>query len=199
MTGQKYQTPPSQTVWSPPNARTNRSLRESLTLRHKHSLTTRFVKFAARFLSFFFLFRNRKKRYKAYRDEQAKLHAAWLEREEARLAAVARGDPNPPAAEPDPTDLAAAEREVGLFGLCKFLVYVLLFGALAGKFVTGEWLWGGEGDVRKALLGGLWPIEQRLFSERLLGEFDGSDALKPLFIAVRFFFFFFSAFLFLCG
>jgi hypothetical protein len=83
-------------------------------------------------------------------------------------------------------------REVGLLGLCKFLVYALLVALLAGKFVTGEWFWGGEADVRKTLWK-LWPAEQRLFSESLLAEFDGSDPHKPLYLAVRrvFFFFFF--------
>jgi hypothetical protein len=123
-------------------------------------------------------------RYKAYRDEQAKLHAAWLERENARQAAIARGDPNPPPAEPDPSDEAAV-REIGLLELCKFLIYVLLVVMLAGKFVTGEWFWGGEADVRRTLWR-LWPAEQRLFSEKLLAEFDGSDLHKPLYIAVRF-------------
>jgi hypothetical protein len=31
----------------------------------------------------------------------------------------------------------------------------------------------------------LWPTEQRLFSESLLAEFDGSDPHKPLYLAVR--------------
>jgi hypothetical protein len=124
-------------------------------------------------------------RYKAYRDEQARLHAAWLERENARQAAIARGDPNPPPAEPDPSDEAVV-REIGLLGLCKFLVYVLLAVLLAGKFVAGEWLWGwdGAGDVRRTV-GRLWPGEMRLFSESLLGEFDGSDPHKPIYLAVR--------------
>jgi len=135
---------------------------------------TCFVKFSA---LFFF------SRYKAYRDEQARLHAAWLERENARQAAIARGDPNPPPAEPDPTD-AATVREIGLLGLCKFLVYVLLVVLLAGKFITGEWFWGGDADVRKSLWK-LWPAEQRLFSESLLAEFDGSNPHKPLYLAVR--------------
>jgi len=120
--------------------------------------------------------------YKAYRDEQAKLHAAWLERENARQAAIARGDPNPPPAEPDPSDEAAV-REIGLLELCKFLIYVLLAVMLAGKFVTGEWFWGGEADVRRTVWR-LWPAEQRLFSENLLAEFDGSDLHKPLYIAI---------------
>ena len=75
-------------------------------------------------------------------------------------------------------------REIGLLGLCKFLVYVLLAVLLAGKFVTGEWFWGGEADVRKTLWK-LWPSEQRLFSDSLLAEFDGSDPHKPLYLAVR--------------
>jgi hypothetical protein len=129
---------------------------------------------------FFFSFR-----YKAYRDEQAKLHAAWREREEARLAAIARGDPNPPPAEPDPT----AEREIGLLGLLKFFFYVLLVALLAGKFVTGEWAWGmGDSVGRVVDVRRWWPplAQGRLFSERLLAQFDGSDAEKPIYLAVRF-------------
>jgi hypothetical protein len=133
-------------------------------------------------------------RYKKYRDSQAKLHAAWLEREEARQAAIARGDPNPPAAEPDPT----AEREIGLLGLLKFLFLLGVVVLLAGKFVTGEWMWGEGGrawvNVRRWL-----PVgqQQRLFSETLLAKFDGSDPEMPVYIAVRVVrvFFLFSRFL----
>ncbi|KAH9991490.1 cytochrome b5 [Russula vinacea] len=124
--------------------------------------------------------------HKAYRDEQARLHAAWLERENARQAAIARGDPNPPAFEPDPSDEAAV-REIGLLGLCKFLVYVLLVVLLAGKFVAGEWLWGWDGvgaaNVRRTV-DWLWPGQMRLFSEGLLGEFDGTDPHKPIYLAI---------------
>jgi hypothetical protein len=130
-------------------------------------------------------------RYKAYRDEQAKIHAAWREREDARLAAIARGDPNPPAAEPDPT----AEREVGLLGLLKFFFYLALVVLLAGKFVTGEWMWGSANEADGGTLVGSWivgarkwwlaPGQQRLFSEGLLAAFDGSDAEKPIYLAVR--------------
>ena len=77
-------------------------------------------------------------RYKAYRDEQAKLHAAWRARENERLAAIARGDPNPPPAEADPI----AQREISLLGLLKFLIYLTIGSLLAGKFVTGKWDWG---------------------------------------------------------
>jgi hypothetical protein len=120
-------------------------------------------------------------RYKAYRDEQAKLHAAWRAREDERLAAIARGDPNPPPAEEDPT----AQREIGLLGLLKFLIYLSIFVLLAGKFVTGEWDWGLEGaaSIRR-----LWPTQQRLFSESHLARFDGGVEGLPIYLAVRFFF-----------
>ena len=119
-------------------------------------------------------------RYKAYRDEQAKLHAAWRAREDERLAAIARGDPNPPPAEADPT----AQREIGLLGLLKFLIYLFIGILLAGKFVTGEWDWGLEGA---ASLRRLWPTQQRLFSESHLARFDGRVEGQPIYLAVRVF------------
>ncbi|KAH8984598.1 cytochrome b5-like heme/steroid binding domain-containing protein [Lactarius akahatsu] len=114
--------------------------------------------------------------YKNYRDEQAKLHAAWREREDARLAAIARGDPNPPRAEPDPT----AQTEIGLLGLLKFLVFLFVGVLLAGKFVTGEYGWG----VETAQLRKLWPTQQRLFSESLLARFDGTIEGIPIYLAI---------------
>jgi len=134
------------------------------------------------FLSFFFL-----SRYKVYRDEQAKLHAAWREREDARLAAIARGDPNPPPAEPDPT----AEKEIGLLGLLKFSFFVFVAFLLAGKFVTGEWLWGSDAlervgaNARRLVVDQYHRSHERLFSEKGLGLFDGSDPDRPVYIAVR--------------
>ena len=50
---------------------------------------------------------------------------------------MARGEEVGPE-EPDPTH----EPEVGVLGLMKFLVYVLLFIICTGKFVTGDWMWG---------------------------------------------------------
>lgn len=138
-------------------------------------------------------------RYKEYRDEQAKLHAAWLERDEARRAAIARGDPNPPRAEGDPT----AEREIGVLGLAKFLFWLVVGLLLAGKFVTGEWMWGGRAwvnvNVRRWL-----PVvgegggqgQQRLFSEKLLANFDGSVPEGPIYLAVSGAKVFFSSFFF---
>jgi hypothetical protein len=43
--------------------------------------------------------------------------------------------------EKDPT----GEEEVGLVGLLKFTVYLLIFIVLAGKFITGSFLWEYEG------------------------------------------------------
>lgn len=117
--------------------------------------------------------------YKAYRDEQERLHAEWREREDARQAAIARGDSNPPPAEPDPT----AEKEIGILGLLKFLMWVALAVLLAGKFVTGEWMWG-RGDGAWASVRKLWPVQQRLFSERLLGTFDGGEPDRPIYLAI---------------
>ncbi|KAH9168924.1 cytochrome b5-like heme/steroid binding domain-containing protein [Lactarius sanguifluus] len=105
--------------------------------------------------------------YKNYRDEQAKLHAAWREREDARLAAIAQ---------PDPT----AQKEIGLLGLLKFLVFLFVGVLLAGKFVTGDYGWG----VETAQLRRLWPTQQRLFSESLLARFDGNIEGIPLYIAI---------------
>lgn len=42
--------------------------------------------------------------------------------------------------EPDPT----AEPEVGCLGLLKLVLYVLVFALLAGKFITGSFLWEHE-------------------------------------------------------
>ena len=68
--------------------------------------------------------------------------------------------------------------------LLKFLMWVALGALLAGKFVTGEWMWG-RGDGACASVRKVWPVQQRLFSERLLGTFDGGEPDRPVYIAVR--------------
>ena len=55
---------------------------------------------------------------------------------------MARGEEVGPE-EPDPTH----EPEVGVRGLMKFLVYVLLFIICTGKFVTGDWMWGYDSSL----------------------------------------------------
>ena len=54
--------------------------------------------------------------------------------------------------EPDPT----AQEEVGLLGLFKFIVYCLIFLALAGKFFTGSFLYNYEENLPS--LKKLWPV-----------------------------------------
>jgi len=112
-----------------------------------------------------------------YRDKQEKLHDAWVERQKEREARLAQGKKVGPA-ERDPT----AQEEVGLLGLLKFLVYLLLFTALAGKFITGSFTW--EYRSKWTQLKTYWPKNQRLFSETLLAEHDGSVRGRPLYLAI---------------
>jgi len=79
-------------------------------------------------------------RYKEYRHEQEKKHEEWLTRKRERDEGLARGEEVGPE-EPDPT----AEVEVGLWGLVKFLLSVIVILMLTGKFVTGSYLWDYDG------------------------------------------------------
>ncbi|KAI0052562.1 cytochrome b5 [Auriscalpium vulgare] len=115
--------------------------------------------------------------YRNYREHQKKLHDEWLERKKEREAKLAKGEDVGPE-EPDPT----AEHEVGLTGLLKFFVYVFIFILLSGKFITGDFLWGYEG--RWAQVKSYWPSHQRLLSEKGLAYYDGSDADRPIFLAI---------------
>ncbi|KAF8897171.1 cytochrome b5-like heme/steroid binding domain-containing protein [Infundibulicybe gibba] len=115
--------------------------------------------------------------YKEYRKKQEALHDAWVERKKERDAKIARGEEVGPE-ERDPT----AEEEVGLLGILKFLVFVLIFVALAGKFISGSYTWDYEG--KWVQLKTYWPTNQRLFSERMLAEFDGTTPGKPIYLAI---------------
>ncbi|KAI0356679.1 cytochrome b5 [Trametes cingulata] len=113
--------------------------------------------------------------YAQYRAEREKAHADWLQRKKEREEKLARGEEVGPE-EPDPTE----EREVGCLGLLKFILYATLFVVLAGKFFTGSFLWEMElPSVRQFI-----PTNQRLFSERTLAQFDGTDPEKPVYIAI---------------
>ncbi|KAG5644916.1 hypothetical protein DXG03_007381 [Asterophora parasitica] len=94
--------------------------------------------------------------YKQYREQQEALHAAWEERQKEREAKIARGEKVGPP-EPDPT----AHIEVGVLGLLKFIVYLLIFAALAGKFFTGSYTWEYEGKWTQ--LKELWPIDGAVY------------------------------------
>lgn len=115
--------------------------------------------------------------YKEYREQQEALHKAWGERMKEREAKIARGEKVGPP-ERDPTE----QKEIGLLGLLKFLVYMLIFTALAGKFVTGSYTW--EYQSKWIQIKNLWPANQRLFSERYLAEHDGSVIGRPIYLAI---------------
>jgi len=116
--------------------------------------------------------------YHEYRREKEEQHQAWLQRKKEREEKLARGEHVGPE-ERDPT----AEEEVGLFGLLKFIVYLLVIITLAGKFFTGSFLWEYEG--KWARLKTYWPESSgRLFSETHLATFDGTDPSKPIYIAI---------------
>ncbi|KAF7301593.1 Sterol metabolism-related protein [Mycena indigotica] len=114
--------------------------------------------------------------YKEYREQQERLHQEWLEKKKIRDDKIARGEPVGPLP-PDPTQPV----EVGLVGLLKFLLYVLVGGALLGKFITGSYTWEYETQFDK--LKQFWPTDQRLFSERLLSEYTGQYG-KPTYLAI---------------
>ncbi|EIW62150.1 cytochrome b5 [Trametes versicolor FP-101664 SS1] len=113
--------------------------------------------------------------YAQYRAEREKLHADWLQRKKERDEKLARGEEVGPE-EPDPTE----EREVGCLGLLKFILYATLFVVLAGKFFTGSFLW----EMELPSVSQFMPSGQRLFSEKFLAQFDGTDADRPVYIAI---------------
>lgn len=86
-----------------------------------------------------------------YREKQEALHAAWLKRKQERDAKVARGEKVGPE-ERDPT----AHKEVGVLELLKFLVYLLFFTLIAGKFITGSYTW--EYQSKWTQLKTYWPV-----------------------------------------
>jgi len=79
-------------------------------------------------------------RYKEYRHEQEKKHDEWVARKHERDERLARGEEVGPE-EPDPT----AEVEIGLWGIVRFLLSTIAIAMLAGKFVTGSYLWDYDG------------------------------------------------------
>lgn len=78
--------------------------------------------------------------HKEYREKQQALHDEWVKKKQERDEKIARGEKVGPL-ERDPT----AVEEVGLWGLLKFIVYLLLIVILAGKFITGDFLWEHNG------------------------------------------------------
>ncbi|KAF9451999.1 cytochrome b5 [Macrolepiota fuliginosa MF-IS2] len=114
--------------------------------------------------------------HREYREKQEALHNEWVKKKQERDEKIARGEKVGPL-EPDPT----AVEEVGLLGFLKFIVYLLLIVTLAGKFVTGSFLW--ESESKWLQLRTYLPKNERLFSETMLAQFDGSDPDKPIYLA----------------
>lgn len=78
-------------------------------------------------------------RYSEYRLKREQEHEAWLQRKKEREEKIARGEKAGPE-EIDPTE----EPEVGCLGILKFVLYATIFIVLAGKFITGSFLWEHE-------------------------------------------------------
>jgi len=115
--------------------------------------------------------------YKHYREKQEALHAAWREKKRDHDERMKRGETVGPL-EPDPT----AQKEVGLLDILKFILLLVVFIALAGKFITGSFTW--EYESKWLQVKTYWPAGQRLFSERMLSEFDGKTPGKPIYLAI---------------
>jgi predicted heme/steroid binding protein len=114
--------------------------------------------------------------HKEYRERRQAEHDAWAKRMKERDEKIARGEKVGPA-EKDPT----AEEEVGLLGLLKFLLYLTIFAALAGKFFTGSYTW--DYKMRLKSLEQFLPTDQTLYSEGALAQFDGAQK-APIYIAI---------------
>jgi len=85
------------------------------------------------------------------------LHAEWLKKKKERDNKIARGEEVGPL-EPDPT----AVQEVGLLGLLKFVLYAILIFLMAGKFITGSFVW--EHESKWLQLKTYLPVHLSLFS-----------------------------------
>ncbi|KIY45985.1 cytochrome b5, partial [Fistulina hepatica ATCC 64428] len=115
--------------------------------------------------------------YREYQRKQKEEHEAWLERKKEREEKRARGEEVGPE-ERDPTQ----PEEVGVLGLLKFLIFIIVFILLFGKFIAGSYLWGYDG--KWARLRTYLPPRQRLFTEAQLATYDGSVPGRPIYLAV---------------
>ena len=89
-------------------------------------------------------------RYTEYRKKQEVERQARKQRNKERLEKMSRGETVGPAENED------LEEEIGLWGLIKFLVFVVAGIMLAGHFITGDYLWDYQGKYRQ--LKTFWPV-----------------------------------------
>lgn len=116
--------------------------------------------------------------YAEYREKQKALHEEWLVKKKERDEKIARGEKVGPLP-PDPTEV----KEVGLGGILKFFLYVLIVGALAGKFITGSYTW--DHQTRWMQLKNWMPRNERLFTPEYLAQFNGEDPNKPIYLSIE--------------
>ncbi|KAB5595559.1 hypothetical protein CTheo_1020 [Ceratobasidium theobromae] len=112
--------------------------------------------------------------YQKYREEEAKRLEAKAERKRIREEKIARGE----KVGPDEED----EDKLSLWDIIKTLLVIFGMIALTGQLVTGSLVWGTRNrltDVRS-----WWPTQKTLFSEAQLAKFDGTDPLKPVYLAI---------------
>ena len=112
--------------------------------------------------------------YQKYREEEAKRLAAKEERKRIRAEKIARGEDGGPEEED--------ENKLSLWDIIKTTLVIIGMIALTGQVVTGSLLWGAKGrltDVRS-----WWPTQKTLYSESQLAKFDGTDPMKPVYLAI---------------
>ncbi|EJU06483.1 cytochrome b5, partial [Dacryopinax primogenitus] len=80
-----------------------------------------------------------------------------------------------------PEDLDEPEDSVP-FALLKVFLVLLLFVALAGRFVTGSVWWGYDGKWVHWRT--YWPERMSVFSEMELAKYDGSDPELPIYLGL---------------
>jgi len=75
-----------------------------------------------------------------------------------------------------------SNQETRVVVVLRFILYLVIFGALGGKFFTGSYLW--EYDGKWIRLRTYFPPTQRLFTEAGLAQYGGTDPDKPIYVAI---------------
>ncbi|GAW08244.1 cytochrome b5 [Lentinula edodes] len=75
-----------------------------------------------------------------------------------------------------------ASEHTGFVQALRLILYLIIFIALAGKFLTGSYVWEYEGKWIR--LRTYFPPPQRLFTESELAKYDGMDPDKPVYLGI---------------